>query len=298
MLNFSQLQTFVMVVSEGSMTAAADKLFLTQPAVSQQMKNLEDELDVELIVRGAKQIRTTAQGEMLYEYAKRILSLSQQAEIAIKSVGAQLKGLLRIGTLNSIGLHLMSPVVNRLLKYNPDFKIKVEYARGEEIIKQFENDELDVIVLPETLMNFNKSLAQAQSEVFMKEEIWLVGPGKDTFYPTTLGIKELKKIPYVHFSHEFPDFDKKLHEAAGDLPAVFESSNVGTLKRVVESGLGVGFLPAHSVKKQIRGGRLNRIQITDFSYNLNILYISKKNHASSETAEILFQALMGDQQRN
>jgi DNA-binding transcriptional LysR family regulator len=298
MLNFSQLQTFVMVVSEGSMTAAADKLFLTQPAVSQQMKNLEDELDVELIVRGAKQIRTTAQGEMLYEYAKRILSLSQQAEIAIKSVGAQLKGLLRIGTLNSIGLHLMSPVVNRLLKYNPDFKIKVEYARGEEIIKQFENDELDVIVLPETLMNFNKSLAQAHSEVFMKEEIWLVGPGKDTFYPTTLGIKELKKIPYVHFSHEFPDFDKKLHEAAGDLPAVFESSNVGTLKRVVESGLGVGFLPAHSVKKQIRGGRLNRIQITDFSYNLNILYISKKNHASSETAEILFQALMGDQQRN
>jgi DNA-binding transcriptional LysR family regulator len=73
---------------------------------------------------------------------------------------------------------------------------------------------------------------------------------------------------------------------------------VGTLKRVVESGLGVGFLPAHSVKKQIRGGRLNRIQITDFSYNLNILYISKKNHVSSETAEILFQALMGDQQRN
>ena len=298
MLNFSQLQTFVMVVSEGSMTAAADKLFLTQPAVSQQMKNLEDELDVELIVRGAKQIKTTAQGEMLYEYAKRILSLSQQAEIAIKSVGAQLKGLLRIGTLNSIGLHLMSPVVNRLLKYNPDFKIKVEYARGEEIIKQFENDELDVIVLPETLMNFNKSLAQAKSDIFMKEEIWLVGPGKDTFYPTTMSIKELKKIPYVHFSHEFPDFDKKLNEAAGDLPAVFESSNVGTLKRVVESGLGVGFLPAHSVKKQIRGGRLNRIQITDFSYNLNILYISKKDHASSETAEILFQALMGDQQRN
>jgi DNA-binding transcriptional LysR family regulator len=298
MLNFSQLQTFVMVVSEGSMTAAADKLFLTQPAVSQQMKNLEDELDVELIVRGAKQIRTTAQGEMLYEYAKRILSLSQQAETAIKSVGAQLKGLLRIGTLNSIGLHLMSPVVNRLLKYNPDFKIKVEYARGEEIIKQFENDELDVIVLPETLINFNKSLSQAHSEVFMKEEIWLVGPGKDTFYPATLSIKELKKIPYVHFSHEFPDFDKKLSEAAGDLPAVFESSNVGTLKRVIESGLGVGFLPAHSVKKQIRGGRLNRIQITDFSYNLNILYMSKKNHASSETAEILFQALMGDQQRN
>jgi len=126
MLNLSQLQTFVMVVSEGSMTAAADKLFLTQPAVSQQMKNLEDELGVELVVRGSKSIKTTAQGEVLYEHAKKILSLAQAAEISIKSVGAQLRGQLRIGTLNTIGLHLMSPVVSRLLKFNPDFKIKVD----------------------------------------------------------------------------------------------------------------------------------------------------------------------------
>lgn len=298
MLNFSQLQTFVMVVSEGSMTAAADKLFLTQPAVSQQMKNLEDELDVELIVRGSKQIKTTVQGEMLYEYAKKILSLAQQAEISIKSVGAQLKGLLRIGTLNSIGLHLMSPAVNRLLKYNPDFKIKVEYAHGDEIIRQFENNELDVIVLPDTQLNYNRTIPSAQTELFMKEEMWLVGPGKDEFYPNSLSIKELKKIPYIHFSNEFPDFDKKLREAMGSLPSVFESSNVGTLKRVIESGLGIGFLPAHSVKKQIRGGRLNRVQVNDFSYQLNIFYIFKKNAEASDTAEILYHALLGDQQRN
>lgn len=298
MLNFSQLQTFVMVVSEGSMTAAADKLFLTQPAVSQQMKNLEDELDVELIVRGSKQIKTTVQGEMLYEYAKKILSLAQQAETSIKSVGAQLKGLLRIGTLNSIGLHLMSPAVNRLLKYNPDFKIKVEYAHGDEIIRQFENNELDVIVLPDTQLNYNRTIHTAQTELFMKEEMWLIGPGKDEFYPNTLSIKELKKIPYIHFSNEFPDFDKKLREAMGSLPSVFESSNVGTLKRVIESGLGIGFLPAHSVKKQIRGGRLNRVQVSDFSYQLNIFYIFKKNVEASDTAEILYHALLGDQQRN
>lgn len=298
MLNFSQLQTFVTVVSEGSMTAAADKLYLTQPAVSQQMKNLEDELDVELIVRGSKQIKTTAQGEMLYEYAKRILSLAQQAEISIKSVGAQLTGSLRIGTLNSIGLHLMSPVVNRLLKYNPDFKIKVDYFKGEEVVEQFNNNTLDVIVLPDTQLNFDRLANGAHSEVFMKEEMWLVGPGKDEFYPNTMSIKELKKIPYIHFCHEFPDFDKKLKAATGDLPAIFESSNVGTLKRVIESGLGIGFLPAHSVKKQIRGGRLNRVQLTDFSYQLNIYYIRKKSGPTAEAGEILFHALMGDQQRS
>jgi DNA-binding transcriptional LysR family regulator len=156
MLNLSQLQTFVMVVAEGSMTAAADKLFLTQPAVSQQMKNLEDDLGVELIVRGAKQIKTTAQGEVLYEHAKKILSLAVQAEVSIKSIGAQLRGQLRIGTLNSIGLHLMSPIVSRLLKFNPDFKIKVDYAKGEDLIELFEKGQLDVVVLPETQKNYGK----------------------------------------------------------------------------------------------------------------------------------------------
>ncbi len=298
MLNLSQLQTFVTVVSEGSMTAAADKLFLTQPAVSQQMKNLEDEMGVELIVRGSKQIKTTAQGEILYEHAKKILSLVQQAEVAIKSVGAQLRGQLRIGTLNSIGLHLMSPIVSRLLKFNPDFKIKVEYARGEELIQQYEKGQLDVVVLPDTQKNYQKTLTDSISHVLMKEHMWLVGSGKDEFYPPQVSIQEVKKIPYVHFVNEFPDFDKQLSSHLKDIPAVFESSNVGTLKRVIESGLGIGYLPAHSVKKQIRGGRLNKINVMDFDYAFEFIYYRRKSGPSAETAEIFFQALTGDHERS
>ncbi len=298
MLNLSQLQTFVMVVSEGSMTAAADKLFLTQPAVSQQMKNLEDELGVELVVRGSKQIKTTAQGEVLYEHAKKILSLAQAAEISIKSVGAQLRGQLRIGTLNTIGLHLMSPVVSRLLKFNPDFKIKVDYAKGEDLIKAYENNELDVVVLPDVEMNYGKTFKDTASSVLLKEEMWLVGSGKDEFYPSTVAMKDIAKIPYVHFANEFPHFDKMLGAKIGTVPAVFESSNVGTLKRVIENGLGIGFLPAHSVKKQIRGGRLNKIQTTDFEYKTEFIYYRRSSGPSAKTAEILFQAMTGDQERS
>ena len=298
MLNLSQLQTFVMVVSEGSMTAAADKLFLTQPAVSQQMKNLEDELGVELVVRGSKSIKTTAQGEVLYEHAKKILSLAQAAEISIKSVGAQLRGQLRIGTLNTIGLHLMSPVVSRLLKFNPDFKIKVDYAKGEDLIAAYEKGDLDVVVLPEMEKNYGKTFKDTASHILLKEEMWLVGSGKDEFYPPTVSMKDIAKIPYVHFANEFPHFDKMLNEKIGTVPAVFESSNVGTLKRVIENGLGIGFLPAHSVKKQIRGGRLNKIQTLDFEYKTEFIYYRREKGPSAKTAEILFQAMTGDQGRS
>jgi LysR family transcriptional regulator, transcriptional activator of the cysJI operon len=298
MLNLSQLQTFVTVASEGSMTAAADKLFLTQPAVSQQMKNMEDDLGVELIVRGSKQIKMTAQGEILYEHAKKILSLAQMAEVSIKSVGAQLRGELKIGTLNTIGLHLMSPVVSRLLKFNPDFKIKVDYAKGESLIQSYKKGELDVLVLPEVEVNYKATLPDSKSQVLFQEEMWLVGSGKDEFYPMTVSMADIKKIPYVHFANEFPDFDASLSKAAGTLQSVFESSNVGTLKRVIEYGLGIGFLPSHSIKKQVRGGRLNRIKTTDFEYKMNFHYYYKTNSPSSETAQILFQALTGDQERS
>lgn len=298
MLNLSQLQTFVTVVSEGSMTAAADKLFLTQPAVSQQMKNMEDDLGVELIVRGSKQIKMTAQGEILYEHAKKILSLAQVAEVSIKSIGAQLRGELRIGTLNSIGLHLMSPVVSRLLKFNPDFKIKVNYAKGETLIQDYKKGELDVVVIPDAELNYKTQMADSKSQILFQEEMWLVGSGKDEFYPMTIALNEIKKIPYVHFADEFPDFDVKLNSKVGKVQSVFESANVGTLKRVIEYGLGIGFLPASSIKKQVRSGRLNHVRISDFEYKMNFHYYYKTNSPVAETAQILFQALTGDQEKN
>ncbi|OFZ29005.1 MAG: LysR family transcriptional regulator [Bdellovibrionales bacterium RIFCSPHIGHO2_01_FULL_40_29] len=297
MLNLSQLQTFVTVVAEGSMTAAADKLYLTQPAVSQQMKNLEDELGVELIVRGSKQIKMTAQGEVLYDHAKRILSLVQQTEISIKSVGAQLRGELRIGTLNSIGLHLMSPVVSRLLKYNPDFKIKVDYSTGEALLQNYKKGELDILVLPEIEKHFKTTLSDSKAQVLFQEEMWLVGSGKDEFYPPQLNLEEIKKIPYVHFSNEFPEFDQLLKSKVGTLQSVFESSNVGTLKRVIEAGLGIGFLPSHSIRKQVRGGRLNHIRILDFDYKMDFIYYFKSAGPIAEAAQILFQAISGDQEK-
>ena len=160
MLNLYQLTTFVTVISEGSMTAAADKLFLTQPAVSQQIRNLEEELGVELLVRGVRQIKATPQGEILYEHSRKILHHVQQAEIAIKSMGAELKGDVFMGTLNSLGLHLMSPIISRLLRHNPDLMVKVDYQKGEELIQNFKAGKVDVLILPETNKEFHFEMVE------------------------------------------------------------------------------------------------------------------------------------------
>jgi DNA-binding transcriptional LysR family regulator len=296
MMNLYQLQSFVTVISEGSMTAAADKLFLTQPAISQQIKNLEDDLGVELLVRGVRQIRPTLQGEVLFDYAKKVLQLSQQAEIAVKTMGAELKGQIRVGTLNSLGVQLISPIVSRLLKYNPKLSIKIDYDLGENIIKAYENKELDVVILPDTESQYGKTLI-ADKKFLMKEEMWLVGSGRDTEIPQQISLAEIKKHPVINFTKEYPQFneqiEKNLAHSNIKLEPAFESTNVGTLKRVIESGLGWGFLPSLSIKKQVKMGRLTHVHVKDFTFDLEFFYYSRKE--ADKVVEVFYHALQGQE---
>ncbi len=295
MLNLSQLQTFVTVISEGSMTAAADKLYLTQPAVSQQIRNLEDELGVDLLVRGVRLIKATAQGEVLYEHAKKILLQVQQAEVAVKSMGSELKGTVRIGTLNSIGLQIMSPVLSRLLRFNPQLHLKVDYERGEDLVRRFQNRESDVVILPETQKEFSVDLGAVEKKILLKEEMWLVGTGKDADVPVQIDDQQLSLFPYINFSGEYPGFQKSFRQRVRDLGlqlnVVFESANVGTLKRVIETGLGWGFLPAHAVKKQIRSGRLVRTHTKNFQYDVDLIYYFRPDSDSRALIETLYHAM-------
>ncbi len=295
MLNLYQIQSFVTVISEGSMTGAADKLFLTQPAISQQIRNLEDDLGVELLVRGVRQIKPTLQGEVLYDYAKKILQMAQQAEIAVRAMGAELKGQLRVGTLNSIGVHLMSSIVARLLKHNPELNLKIEYNRGEELVRSFKKGLLDVLILPDTEEQFGESLDNVEQKFLLKEEMWLVGSGKDTDIPRQISMKDYGSYPVITFSGEYPHFNQKLEtkmQALGiEESPIFESSNVGTLKRVIENGLGWGFLPSSSIRKQVRMGRMTQVHVKDFNYEVEFYYFYRKGAENSPVLEVFYQAL-------
>jgi DNA-binding transcriptional LysR family regulator len=294
MLNLQQLQSFVTVVSEGSMTEAANKLYLTQPAISQQIRNLEEELGVELLLRGTRAVKPTLQGELLFEHARRILQMVQQTETAIKVMGAQLSGFLKIGTLNSLGVQLVSPVVGRLLKFNPKVSFQVEFDEEKKLVDKFRSGYLDLVILPEQAIS---SLGQVDKKLLLKEEMWLVGSGKDADLPRQIYIKDLRTHSIMWLTREYADFEQRLknqiESQIGPFSITFSTSNVGTLKRVIETGLGWGFLPSMAVKKQVRSGRLTHVQVRDFEYDVHFYYC-RQSHLSAEQkslADALFIAL-------
>ncbi len=294
MLNLQQLHTFITVVSEGNMTEAANKLFLTQPAVSQQIRNLEESLGTELLLRGTRIAKPTLQGELLFEHSRRILQSAQQAEMAIRTLGSSLNGRLRVGTLNSLGVQLVSPVVGRLLKFNPQVSFQVVFSDEESLIESFFKGDLDAVIVPE---GYESKMPSFEKQFLLKEEMWLVASGRETEMAKQIYLSDFKDHSIMWLSGEFLAFEKvlnqKLKEVLEHWHATFDTSNVGTLKRVIETGLGWGFLPSSAVKKQVRAGRLQHIQVKDFEYSTPFYYYIKTNMTKEQkaVADALFFAL-------
>lgn len=298
-INLYQLQSFVTVVSEGSMTAAADKLYLTQPAVSQQIRSLEEGLGVELLMRGVRHIKVTSHGELLFEQAKKILQMIQQMEASVSMMNVKLSGHLRVGCLNSIGLHLMTGVLGRFLKNNPEVEMKLEYGRIDDLLKLFRKNALDILIVPDLEKEFSVDIPGIEGRFIQKEDFWLVASGREQDVPKEVPLKELANHPHVLFQGEYKTFHQylsdKLNNEKIKLKVVFESSNVGTLKRVVETGLGWGFLPSHSIRKQVKLGRLQRIHVKDFTYQSDLFFYSHSTENNKELLEYFYNVLLAQE---
>ncbi len=294
-MNLQQLVTFSTVVAEGSMTAAAEKLYLTQPAVSQQIRNLEEELGVNLLVRGVRQAKPTVQGQMLFDYAKKIIALTQAAQVAVQTLGEGIKGSLRVGAVNSLGLYLLSPLVGNFLKHNPKVNLHLTYSEGPEVLKALQRGEIDVAILPNVEQEFGKSSNDLEARPLLKDEIWLVASSRALAAPATVTLKELEDRPIAVLRGEYPGFDQKFSEAlrAGNvkLTPTFETNNTGTLKKVIESGLGWGFVPSHSVRKQVRAGRLAIIEVPELKYSVDISYYHRKGDPNMQVIDVFYGAL-------
>lgn len=294
-MNLQQLITFSTVLSEGSMTAAAEKLYLTQPAVSQQIRNLEDELGVNLLDRGTRHAKPTVQGQLLYEYAKRIISLTQQAQVAIQTMGEGVKGRLRIGTLNSLGLQLISPAIGQFLKHNSKISIELIYEDGIEVFKSLSRGDLDVAILPDVASEYGREPQDLESRPLLKDEMWLVGSGRDATVPDEAHVADLATRPYMRLTDRYAGFERILQDATAragvQLKPAFETNNVGTLKRIIESGLGWGFLPSHAIKKQVRMGRLTMVDIPEIRYSVNVHYYARRNSETEQAIEVFYRAL-------
>ena len=125
--------------------------------------------------------------------------------------------------------------------------------------------------------------------------MWLVASGRDTTVPDEATVKDLATRPYMRLTERYDGFEKILTKAFKenglDLAPSFETNNVGTLKRVIESGLGWGFLPSHAIRKQVRMGRLTVVDCPELFYSVNVQYYSRPGTGQEQAIEVFYRSL-------
>jgi len=138
------LRSFVAIVDAGSMLNAADRVFVTQSALSLQIKRLEELVRQSLFHRDGRRLVLTPSGEILLDYARRVLSLHDEAVVAVS--GRNLTDPIRIGTVQDFADSLLSPLLARFADLHPGSRIYARVASSAELVNLMERGELDVII--------------------------------------------------------------------------------------------------------------------------------------------------------
>lgn len=196
MIETSQLQTLVAVAQSQSFSRAAEQLGVTQSAISQSIKNLESKLKTPLFKRSGKKVVLTQEGEKLFEMAEHFLSSMEETLEQIKYAPEQMQGKIRIGTLNGVGKSWLAPEIFQFAKHYPDLKIFIKMGLQKDLVAEFEELKLDILILPtEYLPNVGK-------KVFLSDErSTLVFPKNHPAFKISKDITplELQKFPTIMF---------------------------------------------------------------------------------------------------
>lgn len=262
------------VYDQQNMTAAAKQLFMTQPSVSQAIKELEEYYGVLLFERLSHKLYTTESADRLYQYAAHIIKLFDEAEDSLKKGTAYQK--LVIGANYTVGSALIHQYIQRFSQLHPDAEIRVNINKASILMEMLRSNELDLALMEES----NES--DLKQEAFCDDRIVIVAaPGHPLFSK-----KEVTAADIVHENLLLRErgagvrnlFELRMNQLGLSIQPYWESTSTTALIHAAVNKIGVAVLPYQLVQEQIESGVLKELRIpnVDFTRKLAIYYHKNK----------------------
>jgi DNA-binding transcriptional LysR family regulator len=255
-MHIETLQTFCDVIELGSLSRAAQQNHVTQSAVSQQLRVLEQRYGRKLLERAPRTVaRPTQAGQLLYGELKPLLISLADLERRVRARPAVIEGKVRVATVYSVGLHTLPPALKLFLQKHPEVSVRLEYRRTDQIYAACLSGELDfgIVALP-------TRRAQLLVTPLGEDELVItLPPGHPLAAARKVSLRALAGMPFIAFDRDIPTrrwIDKALRREKVSVNVVMELDNIETIKRSVEAGLGVSILPAPALANEVRAGTL------------------------------------------
>lgn len=251
MIETSQFQTLVAVANAHSFSKAAEDLGVTQSAISQSIKNLENKIEVKLFRRAGKRVFLTQEGHKLFKLASEFLERMEDTLDEIKFEHDEMAGRIKVGTVNGIGRSWLGPELTKILAEFPDLMASVDMAHYEDLVKDFMDHKLDFIVVAE-------EFAPAVGEkVFLSEECaTLVFPAEFADQINeNISLEELAKLPTIIFDLNSPMYSswckKRYGKVAKKVNVKLAINSHSAMLNAVQEGVGVAVIPNHVLNRSV-----------------------------------------------
>ncbi len=238
-LDIDMLRCFAEVAHTGSFTQAGKNIGLTQSGVSVKIRRLEERLSTQMFNRMSKNLSLTLEGELLLDYAGRILSVHDEAVSRLTQPKAS--GELRVGLIDYFLPELLPTILSKFRKQYPNIHLIVQSDVGINLIPLFEKGELDLVVA-------GKDSYQGSSRILAQEPLlWVIGNDAEAALPETLPLAVLPSpCSFRTLATE------RLDKAHRKWEILFTGTSIASIQAAVQAGMGVSILPKGAVKDGLR----------------------------------------------
>ena len=249
-MDIQNIRAFLMVVETGSFSRAAERLFLTQPAISKRISTLESSLNCQLFDRLGKTVQLTQTGKALIPSYQRILAEINESERIVSTLRTSVSGHLKFGTSHHIGLHRLPPKLREYSRHFPEVELDIQFMDSEQaaalILKG--TIELALITLPDTtdkpfstipIWTDSMKCVSANDHVLAKQQ--------------TVTRKDLSRhgvLIQSHSTHTRDIIDRAL-KLDKKTKIIMESNYLETIKAMIQNGLGWGVLPESMIDESL-----------------------------------------------
>src|SRR2546422_7093402 len=277
-MDLAALKIFLAVAQERSFSRAAAKVHRTQPAVSQAVRRLEDDLGEQLFDRSSKSGTLTDAGRVLHNYGQRLVRLAEETESAMRELRDLRRGRVLIGA-NEAAVHTLLPLIVKFRERFPEIAIDVRRVPARQIAVEVQQGSLDFGAL--TFHPQGEGLLEVP--VGSDELVLLVPPSHDLAGRRQVTMDDVAKEPVVAHNDPSPARERVLRlfeEHHVPLNMVIALPSLDGIKRAVELRLGVALLPRRCAITEIASGRLAAVPVTGVSRRRQVMIVCRKSQRS------------------
>lgn len=290
-MHIETLETFCDLVETRSFSKAARLNFVSQSAVSQQLKALETRLGCVLVERGGVQgVMPTAAGRVFYAECRELVERFRRVEERLREPAA-LAGTVRIATVYSIGLHTLPPYVTRFMKAHPQVKVHIEYSRTDKVCEACAGPAIDFGIVAFPLRRAGVAVIPWREETL----VLVCSPRHRLAGRRSVRLAQLDGEEFIAFERDIPTrktIDRMLKAHGVRVNIVMEFDNIETIKRSVEVGSGLSILPESTIVNEVKNGLLVRVGLAGGPFTRTVGIVHRRGRVPSAAVRHFIDLLL------